>query len=96
MISREDFIFAIGFDGDQAVVDGRAKREFGKLSTRELAEAGQWRAAFASALWSGKDEELKDFQDFYNRVSGSEYKSMEELKRLFGVQKAEIAKALVL
>ncbi len=32
MISREDFIFAIGFDGAQAVVDGRAKREFGSLS----------------------------------------------------------------
>ena len=96
MISREDFIFAIGFDADQAVVDGRAKREFGKLSTRELAEAGQWRAAFASALWSGKDEEMKDFQEFYNRASGSGYKSVEELKRLFGVQKAEIAKAMVL
>lgn len=96
MISREDFIFAIGFDGAQAVVDGRAKREFGKLSTRQLAEAGQWRAAFASALWSGKDEEIEEFRSLYNRASGSEYRTVEELKRLFGVQKDEIAKALVL
>ena len=96
MISREDFIFAIGFDGDQAVVDGRAKREFGKLSTRELTDAGQYRAAFASALWSGKDEEIKDFLAAYNRLSGSSYASVEDLRRLFGVQKEDVAKALVL
>lgn len=96
MISREDFIFAIGFDGSQAVVDGRAKREFGKLSTRELAEAGLYRAAFASALWSGKDEEVKEFADIFNRVAGTNYSSVDELKRLFGVQKVEIEKALIL
>ncbi len=96
MISREDFIFAIGFDGDQAVVDGRAKREFGKLSTRQLAEAGQWRAAFASALYSGKDEEIEEFRTLFNRASGADYRTVEELKRLFGVQKEEIGKALVL
>ncbi|NLJ47956.1 MAG: hypothetical protein GX430_15520 [Treponema sp.] len=96
MISREDFIFAIGFDGAEAVVDGRAKREFGKLSIRELTEAGQWRAAFAAALWSGKEEDIEEFRSLYNRASGSEYKTVDELKRLFGVQKEEIAKALVL
>ncbi len=96
MISREDFIFAIGFDGDQAVVDGRAKREFGRLSTLQLAEAGQYRAAFASALWSGSDRELAEFLEVYNRLAGAAYSSVEELKRLFGVQKVEIPKALVL
>jgi len=96
VISREDFIFAIGFDGDLAVVDGRAKREFSKLSTRELAEAGQYRASFASALWSGKDEDMKEFLELFNRLAGTSYKSAEELKRLFGVQKVEVAKALVL
>jgi len=96
VISREDFIFTIGFDGNQAVVDGHAKREFGKLSTRELAEAGQYRAAFASALWSGKDEDIAEFLELFNRLSGTSYTSVEELKRLFGVQKVDVAKALVL
>lgn len=96
MISREDFIFAIGFDGAAAVVDGRAKREYGKLSTRELAESGQYRAAFASALWTGRDEDLRDFLAIFNGVAKTDYKTVEELQRLFGVKKEEIAKALVL
>lgn len=96
MISREDFIFAIGFDGAQAVVDGRAKREFGSLSTRELIEAGQYRAAFASALWSGKDEDIKEFLELFNRLAGTTYSSADALQRLFGVQKVEAARALVL
>jgi hypothetical protein len=96
VISREDFIFTIGFDGDQAVVDGRAKREYGKLSTRELTEAGLYRAAFASALWSGKPEDVAEFLDHFNRISGTSYRTVRELERLFGVQKVDIEKALVL
>ena len=40
MLSRGDFVFTIGYDGASAIVDGRAKRQYGKLSTMELAEEG--------------------------------------------------------
>ena len=96
MIAREDFIFAIGFEGAQAVVDGKAKREFGKLSTMELAEKGLFRAAFSSALYSRKPEEMKAFIHFFNKAAGTAYSEQAELSRLFGVYLEEITKTMVL
>lgn len=96
MISREDFVFAIGFDGSQAVVDGRAKREFGKLSTMDLARKGLYRAAFSSALYSRKEEEMAEFIRFFNEAAGTHYTEAVQLSRLFGVYMEEIAKVLVL
>jgi len=64
MIARDDFVFCIGYDGDTAIVDGKAKKEFARYSTMELAEKGLYRAAFASALYSKKPEEMKTFIDF--------------------------------
>ncbi|HEY9054870.1 MAG TPA: hypothetical protein VIO60_08635 [Rectinemataceae bacterium] len=96
MISREDFVFAIGFDGPQAVVDGKAKREFGKLSTMDLAKKGLYRAAFSSALYSRNEAEMAEFIRFFNQVAGTEYTEASQLSRLFGVYLEEIAKALVL
>jgi len=39
-MKREDFLFTIGYQGDTALVDGSAKRQYGGLSTRELAAKG--------------------------------------------------------
>jgi hypothetical protein len=96
MISREDFVFTIGFDGAMAVVDGRAKRQYGKLSTIELAEAGMYRAAFSSALYSKSDEDMRAFLDFFNAKAGTSYSTAEQLKRLFGVNEEGISRVLVL
>jgi hypothetical protein len=52
MLNREDFIFTIGYDGPHAVVDSQAKRRYGSLSTRELAERGLFRAAYASVVYA--------------------------------------------
>jgi hypothetical protein len=52
MLSRENFVFTIGYDGLHAVVDSQAKRRYGSLSTRELAEKGLYRAAYASAVYA--------------------------------------------
>lgn len=52
MLSREDFIFTIGYDGPHAVVDSQARRRYGSLSTRELAERGLYRAAYASVVYA--------------------------------------------
>lgn len=96
MISREDFIFTIGYDGDRAVVDGKAKRQYGRLSTMELAEMGLYRAAFSSALYSKDDAELKAFLDFFNAKARTTFSTTEELSRLFGVKQYDFTKTLIL
>jgi hypothetical protein len=96
MISREDFISCIGYDGDTAIVDGRAKKEFGRLSTTDLAGKGLYRAAFASALYSQKPEEMKAFIDFFNNKADTQYTESSQLSRLFGVYLEDISKVKVL
>ena len=96
MIAREDFIFAIGFEGATAVVDGKAKHQFGKLATMELAQKSLYRAAFASALFSGKADEMKAFIDYFNSKAKTSYTETAQLSRLFGVYLEDITKTMVL
>jgi len=98
MLSREDFVFSIGYDGASAIVDGRAKKQYGKLSTMELAEEGLYRAAFASAYYEMKKDEgpMREFIQFFNSKAGTSYTKPEELQRLFGVNVEEVSKAIVL
>jgi hypothetical protein len=98
MLSREDFIFTIGYDGASAIVDGRAKKQYGKLATMELAEEGLYRAAFASAYYEMKKDEvpMKEFIAFFNAKAGTSYVKAEELQRLFGVSFDEVSRAIVL
>jgi hypothetical protein len=96
MISREDFVFTIGYDGAVAVVDGKAKKEYGKLQTMALAEAGLYRSAFASALYSGDAAQMRAFIDFFNAKAGTSYETGEQLSRLFGVKLEVVSKVLVL
>lgn len=96
MISREDFIFTIGYEGATAVVDSKAKKEFGKLSTLQLAEKGLYRAAFSSALYSGKQDDMKAFIDFFNAKAGTSYSEAAQLSRLFGVNLEKVDKTLLL
>jgi hypothetical protein len=96
MISREDFIFTIGYDGGTAIIDGKAKAKYGKLDTAGLATAGLYRAAFASALFSDKPEDLKTFADIFNAKAGTAYSTKEEFQRLFGVKMDMVKRTLVL
>ncbi len=82
---REDFIFVIGYDGDTAIVDGKAKRRYGKLKTAQLAETGLFKAAFCSALFSGDEQEMQLVLDSYNQGEQTPYSRVDDLKRLFGV-----------
>lgn len=95
VISREDIIFTIGFDGEAAVVDARAKKDFGSLSSVELAQKGLYRAAFSSALLSESQNEIKQVMDLYNAQAKSSYSTIDEFKKLFGVN-MEKAKRTVL
>lgn len=96
MISREEFIFTIGYDGGTAIVDGKAKAKYGKLGTVELAEAGLFRAAFASAVFSGSAEDLKAFAAIYNAKAGTDYSTQEQFQRLFGVKQEKVKRVLAL
>ena len=50
-MKRDDFVFAIGFDGNKAIVDKRSRSRFAKLDTRSLADEGLFRAAYRSAVY---------------------------------------------
>jgi hypothetical protein len=93
MISRKDFVFTIGYDGPAAVVDGQAQRKYGALSTRELAEKGLFRAAYASAVYSGAAEEKAVVAELYHKASGT---AGSALDRLFGVFPVEVKRIIVL
>ena len=95
MLSREDFVFTIGYDGPAAVVDGQAKKRYSAFSTRELAEKGLFRAACSSAIWSKKPEELETVAEIYNKITGSAV-PVASLQRLFGVFPVEVSRAVIL
>ncbi|MDR0449918.1 MAG: hypothetical protein LBH26_01475 [Treponema sp.] len=96
MLSREDFVFTIGYDGPAAVVDRQARNRYGSLSTRELAEKGFFRAAYASALYSKEPGELAALVEIYNRVSGADLSVSSPLDRLFGVFPVDVKRSIVL
>ena len=102
MLPREDFVFTIGYDGPVAVVDNQAKRRYGKLSTRELAERGLFRAAYASAVYSKEAQELKFVAEAYNSVLKESFladiseAAESVLNRLFGVFLVDVKRSLPL
>jgi len=95
MLTRADIVCAIGYDGNAALVDRSASRRYGSLSTAELVAEGFFRAAAASAIHSGSEEELRLVADAYNKASGSRY-PVEAIPRLFGVAKVSVTRALSL
>lgn len=95
-MTRNDFVFTIGFDGPAAVIDGQAKRKYSTLSTKELAEKGLFRAAYSSALYSKDPEEMEDLVEVYNRHAGTKLTSHSPLDRLFGVFPVEVKRMIVL
>lgn len=84
-MTREDFVFTIGFDGPAAVIDGQAKRKYKSLSTKELAEKGLFRAAYSSALYSKDPKEIEEMIGVYNKLAGTHLTRESPLDRLFGV-----------
>ena len=90
-MTRQEFTFAIGFQGDTAIVDKRAMRQYGRLSTTELVEKGLYRAAFCNALFSGNAGDMDDFIRLFGEKTSAagqgsaRLETADQLKRLFGV-----------
>jgi len=100
VLSREDFVFTIGYDGPAAVVDNHAKRKYGKLSTRELAEKGLFRAAYSSAVYSQDPQEQRFVAEAYNRLIGRSTDvsdaEIAALGRLFGVFLVDVKRSIAI
>jgi hypothetical protein len=96
MLTREDFIFTIGYDGPAAVVDGQAKKRYGRLSAAELAEKGLFRAAYSAAVWSKESAEMQTVIEIYNKTSGASLDAGSPLDRLFGVFPVDVKRSIVL
>lgn len=96
MLSREEFIFTIGYDGPAAVIDNQAKKRYSSLSTRELAEKGLFRAAYSSAIWSKDANELAAVIEIYNKTSCAPINPDSSLERLFGVFPVDVKRSIVL
>ncbi|MDR0473862.1 MAG: hypothetical protein LBH43_09375 [Treponema sp.] len=95
MLSREDFVFTIGYDGPAAMIDSQAKKRYKTLSTKELAEKGFFRAAYSSAVYSKDPEELRLIALEYERFSGMKVE-IASLGRLFGVFPVEASRTIFL
>ena len=81
-IKRSDFVFTIGYQGDTAIVDGSARKRYGKLTARDLLEKGLYRSAFCAALY---DEEMETFLPEYRDATGMDARTPEALQRMYGV-----------
>lgn len=95
MVTREEAVASIGFDGNAALVDKKMKKKYAAMNTAALAEAGFFRAATVSALYSDEPSELELVADAYNRLAGSSY-AADTLPRLFGVARVSVQKTVAL
>ena len=84
-MQRADFLFTIGYDGNTAIVDKRARAKYGNLSTEELLEAGLYKAAFCSALYEEDGSVVDRFATAFTDKTQIQVGDALGLKRLFGV-----------
>ena len=87
MIGRQDFAFTVGYQGNTAIVDGKSRTRYGKLSIIELAEQGMFKPALCSALYGSDADELNEVLALYNEIALRKVSSVEELMKVYGVSK---------
>ena len=86
-MKREDYIFTVGYDGDSAVVDKKTKRKYSKMTTMELFDAGFYKPALCSAIYSENPDELNAVLEKYNSLTEKKIDSVDQLKLVLGIQK---------
>lgn len=84
-MTKDEFVFSVGFQGEAAIVDGKARKEYKKLNTAELAEKGLFRAAFCSALFDDNADGLKLVLDAYNKHGGTQMQTVDDMKKMLGI-----------
>lgn len=84
-MTRNAFVFCIGYNGGTAIVDRKLEAQYGRLGTRELYAQGLYKPAVASAIFAKNDEDLEWIRQQYSAVTGKELKDVDALKRTVGV-----------
>jgi hypothetical protein len=82
-MTKEQFPFVVGYTGNTAIIDKRFRARFKNKNVKELADAGQYKAAYCLAMY-GADEEKEYIAERYNSVAKTHY-AAGDLARLFGV-----------
>jgi len=85
-MKREDYIFAIGFDGNKAIVDKQSRSRYGRLDTKSLVDKGLFRAAYRSAVFESDSGGADYVLEKFNEVSQIKYRFSSDLDKVFGVQ----------
>ena len=81
----EEFGNTIGYSGSSSIVDKGNLKRYGRLSIQDLLDKGLYKAAFSKALYEEDQDGQERVLSTYNQVSDSQYSSVLDLKRLFGV-----------
>ncbi len=84
-MTKVDFMFAIGYQGVSAIVDKNAKKQYAKLTGKQLAEKGFFKSAFCEALFDEDTARQEDVISIYNKMSGENIATLDSMKRLLGV-----------
>jgi len=84
-MTRNAFVFSIGYNGGTAIVDRRLEAQYGRLGTRELFAQGLYKPAVASAVYAKNEADLTWLLQEYGRLTGKELRDVEALKRTVGV-----------
>jgi len=84
-MTRNAFVFSIGYNGGTAIVDRKLESQFGRLGTRDLFAQGLYKPAVASAIYAKSDADLTWLLQEYSRVTGKELRDVDALKRTVGV-----------
>ncbi len=82
-MDRSSFLFIIGFRNNTAIVDGKQRKTYGRLSTIELAEAGLYCPAVRSGVYDATDQPA--LLQWFQENTPFHATEMSELTRLFGV-----------
>jgi hypothetical protein len=84
-MTRNAFVFCIGYNGGTAIVDRKLEAQYGRLGTRDLFAQGLYKPAVASAVFAKSDSDLDWIRTEYSRITGKELRDVDALKRTVGV-----------
>ncbi len=85
-MKKDEYVFAIGFDGNYAIVDRQARSKYRQLSIQELTEKGLFQVAYRSTIFDQDRKGSEFVLEKFNSISPIKYDGVEDLDRVFGVQ----------
>lgn len=84
-MTRNAFVFCIGYNGGSAIVDRKLEAQYGRMNTRQLYAQGLYKPAVASAIYAKNDEDLEWIRKEYSVITGRDIRDIDTLKRTVGV-----------